>query len=67
MSLMFSKCCICGHFLKHAAATVHGGIVGPVCARKLGLKVARRPRSSSTRARDQQQLDWVAQAAEASA
>lgn len=58
-----ARCVICGRALFKQAASVHGGAIGPTCARKLGLGAKRRARAVKVRAmaleRDPRQVDWV--------
>ena len=58
-----ARCVICGRALFKQAASVHGGAIGPTCARKLGLGAKRRARAFKVRStapeRDPRQVDWV--------
>ncbi len=66
MSTGILKCCVCGRSLSSVTAYVHGGAVGPVCARKIGIKAKHAPRTTGTSAVQGagDQVDWIAQSAE---
>lgn len=58
-----ARCVIYGRALFRQAASIHGGAIGPTCARKLGMGAKRRARAFKVRLtapeRDPRQVDWV--------